>query len=220
MILYTEAEKRAFVALHPSTPTFVAANAVYPAAELTPATGTCERDSFILIGRLVEGKKPALVVRAFEDFRSTHPDARLLVIGTGPLLAPLREEFNSLVVAGAVEFLGQVDDSCALREHFARAVAMIGGGYVGLNVTQSLGFGVPVIFAGDEPHAPEVELLDEGNSRSFLADDSRDLARVMADVWAARATVDARAEKISAAVRAKYSTEVMADAFRAVVDYY
>ncbi|MFB8894103.1 glycosyltransferase [Microbacterium plantarum] len=210
MIVYTEAERSAFVARHPRIPVHVASNAVYSAAELVPAHSEEPRDCFIIIGRLVEGKRPDIAVQAFMRFATDFPEARLLVIGDGPMARELRD---SAVSCPQILFLGEVTDQAELRKVFARSVALVAAGYVGLNVTQALGFGVPVIYAKDEPHAPEVEALHDGNAWRFSARDSVDLARVMRVAWAARDSVDENAEKISAEVRAHYSTESMGQAF-------
>ena len=56
----------------------------------------------------------------------------------------------------------------------------------GVNATQALGFGVPVIYADKELHAPEVEQLTPANSVIFSANDSSDLARAMVDAGLGR----------------------------------
>lgn len=219
MIVYTQGEQAEFATLHPRIPVYVAANAVYSRSELTPAIATDTRDSFIVIGRLVEAKRPQLALQAMQLLIEEVPDARLVVVGSGPLLTGLRSSWSSLVESGHVMFTGDVMEIEDLRPLFSRAIALLGPGYVGLNVTQALGFGVPVIYADDEPHAPEVELLDSSNSTAFSAGNPSELAQAMADAWRARAAVDLRLEERSRPVRERYSVEAMADAFRQVAQF-
>ncbi len=212
MIVYTESEAIDFKSLHPGKEVYVASNAIYRESEMVPKPATLGTD-FIVIGRLVDGKKPLLALDAFRLAASSMPDARLVFIGKGPLEKSLEEAIDRNRLRDRVELLGHVTEWSVLRDRFHRAVAMLGPGYIGLNATQSLGFGIPVVFAKDEPHAPEIEALNQTNSATFSKDDAEGLARTMVDFWKARADWARRSQMMSDAVRARYSAEAMAAAF-------
>ncbi len=212
MIVYTEGEAAAIRRKNPRLETFVAFNSIYSRSEMTPRLGS-ERRDFVMSGRLVPGKKPALAAAAFELFYRDHPRARLVLIGNGPERERIEKDFGHLVESGALLFLGEVTEPDALSDAYETAVALVAAGYVGLNATQSLGFGVPVVFPLDEPHAPEVEVLDDHNSWKFSADDIGSLRSAMNAAWDARHIVDAHAIHRSAATAETYSIESMARAF-------
>jgi colanic acid/amylovoran biosynthesis glycosyltransferase len=77
---------------------------------------------FLSIGRFVEKKAPHLLVVAMSHVVRRCPDARLVMIGAGPLLAPCRQLASALQIGHAVEFLGaQTHDVVARRMREARA---------------------------------------------------------------------------------------------------
>jgi colanic acid/amylovoran biosynthesis glycosyltransferase len=60
---------------------------------------------FVAVGRFVEKKAPQLTILAFARVHQRHPDARLRMIGDGPLLDACRDLPRGLGVAPAVTFL-------------------------------------------------------------------------------------------------------------------
>ena len=61
---------------------------------------------FVAVGRFVEKKAPQLTVEAFAEVVRSRPDARLRMIGDGPLLDDCRKLAADLGIDGAVTFLG------------------------------------------------------------------------------------------------------------------
>lgn len=61
---------------------------------------------FLAVGRFVEKKGPHLTLLAFARVRAACPDARLVMVGDGPLLGPCRQLAAALGIADAVQFLG------------------------------------------------------------------------------------------------------------------
>jgi glycosyltransferase involved in cell wall biosynthesis len=220
MVVYTEVEAAELHELNPGLQSLVAYNAVYRRAQLQPLGQTPDPQDFIVIGRLVADKKPGLAVEAMRTFSVRHPESTLLVVGKGPLDEELRAGAEDLVESGSVQFLGEVTEWADVRELFDRAVALVAPGYVGLNVTQALGFGVPVIYAEREPHAPESEALTPENSYLFESDDPSSLASAMERAWDARIETRRRAEQIAERVRSTYAVEAMASAFEELAKRY
>ena len=60
---------------------------------------------FVAVGRFVEKKAPQLTILAFARVHQRNPDARLRMIGDGPLLDACRDLARGLGVAPAVTFL-------------------------------------------------------------------------------------------------------------------
>ena len=65
--------------------------------------------SVLFVGRLVEGKGPHHAIDAMERVRTDHPDARLYMVGDGPLREEFEEDIRSRGLEPAVEFLGLIE---------------------------------------------------------------------------------------------------------------
>lgn len=215
MIVYTEGEAASLRRVNPGVKAFVAYNSIYSRSVMKPRFGQDRRD-FVMSGRLVPGKKPYLAAAAFAKLFENHPDARLVILGEGTERLRIESDFQRLVSSGAILFRGEVVNPDELFEQYGTAVALVAAGYVGLNATQALGYGVPVIYAGNEPHAPEVEVLNDGNSIEFESGDADSLAVAMETAWRNRSLVDESAHELSGRIASTYSVETMAQAFRDV----
>lgn len=216
VVLYTETQKRQLQPGHPQADIFVAPNALYRRDAMTFASSD-RRDSFVIVGRLVDGKNPGLAIRAFELVEGDMPEARLVFVGAGPL----SETLKSMVPAhltSRIEFLGHVDDPDRLRNIYSQAVACLNPGYLGLSATQSLGFGVPLIVADGIAHSPEIEAVRLGwNGASFPAASSEGLAEQMTKFWRQRGSWAERGEAIADECRSNYSAEAMANGLMAAL---
>lgn len=197
----------------PSIRAEVVPNSLYRSANLGPCTDA-PPDRFTWIGRLVRDKNPLLVVHAFKEYRSRGGQLDLVIIGDGADRAGVEEAIAHSGLSAHVVMLGWVDDRAELQRQFSRSAALLCTGYVGLNVTQSLGFGCPVIYAEGDRHSPEVCLLNPGNSRTFEAGSAPGLAEVM--VQSADWSVDR--ERLAQVVRDEYSADVMAREFSRILE--
>lgn len=196
----------------------VAPNALYSRAEIAPAVHE-EPTDFIMVSRMVASKKPDLALRAFAQAVPDLPaESRLLMIGDGPERAGLQRLAQTLGVEDRVRFPGHVGDRSILRDYYSGSVAALSPGYVGLSITQALSFGVPLIYARDEPHSPEIEAAREGfNSLAVPSDDVAALAEAMADMAHHRGDWNERRPSIAADCADRYSVEAMADGIQAAI---
>ncbi|MGZ8998711.1 MAG: glycosyltransferase [Allosphingosinicella sp.] len=71
-----------------------------------PGDGPIEPGLILHVGRLVEKKGTRLLIRALAELRRGGAEARLVIVGDGPLRARLAAETDSLGVGQHVEFLG------------------------------------------------------------------------------------------------------------------
>ena len=213
LVTYTDSERDALAKLLPRQRILVAPNAIYR-KEFMQYEPAVERIDVVLIGRLVPEKKPMLGVKGFESVLPWLPArTRLHVIGDGPLLQEIHAYVESAGLEGRVVVHGAIFDWKTLREIFSNCYCMIAPGYVGLNVTQALGFGVPVVYAREEPHAPEIEALNQENSRAFDSNQASDLGYKMLEVLELQLAGEMDAEEISSYARSNYSSEAMSQAF-------
>jgi hypothetical protein len=102
-------------------------------------------------------------------------------------------------------------DEQSLADLFGSALTSIASGYVGLNATQSIGYGCPIVYPSGEPHAPEIAALNDTNSLSFPHDDPAALAKAMIEMERFQDRFDR--EAISRGTRETYSAERMASNF-------
>ena len=167
----------------------------------------------ILVGRLVAQKNPALAIQAFAMICESPNVRNLLVVGDGPLLDSLKQLAVDLGVADRVRFSGWISDAGQLSELFDSVFCALSPGYVGLSATQTAGYGIPLIFALDAPHAPEVQLLDDSNSVSFSPANARELADAILGVASDLSGWRARSSSISERIAAEFSADFMAERF-------
>jgi glycosyltransferase involved in cell wall biosynthesis len=71
-----------------------------------PAERGPEPGLILHVGRLVEKKGTHLLIRALAEVRRARPDARLAVVGDGPLRPRLEAQAASLGLGGSISFLG------------------------------------------------------------------------------------------------------------------
>ncbi|MCT9819034.1 glycosyltransferase [Microbacterium sp. W1N] len=169
--------------------------------------GTSRR--YIYVGRLVQSKKVDLLVRALAEPRLRAVGMELDLVGDGPMRNQLSQLAVDLGVEDRLTFHGSVTDVETLHGLYRSAVCAVSPGYAGLSVTQSLGFGVPILVARDEPHAPEIELRHLGGVTFFDSDSSESLAEALETVMDRQELQDR--EDLAARVRVAYSAERMAD---------
>lgn len=61
---------------------------------------------FLMVSRLVDLKAPPLSILAFKKVVEAHPDAHLIIVGTGPLLETCKQITKALKISQSVQFLG------------------------------------------------------------------------------------------------------------------
>ena len=113
-----------------------------------------------------------------------------------------------------IKILGHISNFNVLEDLYSEALFSVSPGYVGLSITQSFGFGVPMLISKNEPHSPEIEAAIFGqNSFLFETDDLDDLsAKIISCYNKKKFWVDNRLD-ISEFCKKKYSIEKMAQVF-------
>ena len=76
--------------------------------------GTPTPGLIVHVGRMVEKKGTVYLIRAFARLAPTHPEARLVIVGEGPLRDGLAAEARALGVADKVQFTGVADHDATL----------------------------------------------------------------------------------------------------------
>jgi glycosyltransferase involved in cell wall biosynthesis len=125
--------------------------------------------AFLAVGRLVEKKAPHLTLRAFAQVHRAKPEARLTMIGAGPLEDRCRALAAELNIADAVAFLGSRphDDVAAemgrSRAFVQHSVEAPSGDREGTPVAilEATSSGLPVVATR---HAGIVDVIREGET--------------------------------------------------------
>lgn len=202
-------------------PVVAAPNALYESVDAGDGSwrggGTT---AFLFVGRLIGEKKPSLLVNAFAlAVRELGPTARLILVGDGPLRKPLEQLSEKLGVRDVVEFWGELSGPADLRPLYERSLASVSPGYAGLSLTQSLWFGVPMVIARDEPHAPEISMALDGDNVVFVESDSADqLAAALVTLAMECDSWIARRPRIATDCVTSYSVDAMASGILAAID--
>jgi len=139
--------------------------------------------NFLSVGRFVEKKAPDLTIRAFKKVTGKYPDARLRMVGDGPLLQPCRDLVKELGIGDNVVFEGLLSpeqiaqlcsDTLVFVQHSRVAangdsegtpVAVLEAGASGLPVVATRHAGIPdVVLEGQTGY-----LIDEGDIDGMAA---------------------------------------------------
>jgi glycosyltransferase involved in cell wall biosynthesis len=214
LLLYTHSQAAELAKKRGTPSVFVAPNSLYRRKDMA-FSETSQRRQFIYVGRLIREKKPRLLLKAFEHARQNLPaDARLIFVGEGPERPSLEAECHTCGCTDRVEFTGHVSDRHELLKLYSSAIASVSPGYVGLSITQSFSYGVPMLIAKAEPHSPEIEAAIEGENCAFFAsDDVNHLAMVIAQFYRERRFWHSRGPAIVKLCQDRYSVEAMAKGF-------
>jgi len=133
---------------------------IYPGAELDGwREPTFASDTFVSVGQLWRHKRVDLLVNAI----ALVPDAKLVVIGSGPEAPVLRALAEKLGVAGRVDFAGTVD-SARLAELLADSLAFLHASVAepfGIAVLEALAAGLPLIAVHEGGYT---EIVDRASS--------------------------------------------------------
>jgi glycosyltransferase involved in cell wall biosynthesis len=214
-IVYSFAEAAELAASDPDERVWVAPNSIYREADIFADRPACTRSEsapaelILYVGRLEPEKKPGLLLEAFAMLAATDHDVALCFVGSGSLAPTLAKRAADLGLTERVRFEGSVHDAAALRAIYASARCAVSPGYCGLSLTQSMCFGVPMVIADPEPHAPEIELRALGLVSFFAADSVAELtAGIRADSFA---HTDHERDAVVQFMRSNYSAEAMAD---------
>jgi glycosyltransferase involved in cell wall biosynthesis len=124
--------------------------------------------NFLAIGRFVDKKAPHLTIRAFAQVAAKYPDAKLRMIGAGPLLPACEALVKELQLEKQVEFLGVrkpeeilqfFQSSICFVQHSVTAesgdtegtpVAVLEAGAAGMPIVASIHAGIPDVVVNGE----------------------------------------------------------------------
>jgi glycosyltransferase involved in cell wall biosynthesis len=214
--LYTHSEARIFREKFPWLRANVSSNAVMWRRECySGAVSSKKRHRLLFVARLVDEKKPGLLLEGFAQAIPHLPaDICLDFVGSGPCGEALRKRTGELGLSKRVNFHGALYKTEDLRPLYEHAVMACSPGYVGLSATQAFGFGVPMLVAKEEQHSVEIELCREGfNTQFFPSDSPKALAAALISFVNDPQPWALRYDEIAAQLRETYTLDSMCDGF-------
>lgn len=193
-------------------------NSIYPEA----LTGSAREDAgpvrtIIYSSRLTARHRLDLLAEALGGM-AVEDRPKVLIVGEGAERPRLEEVFAEHGVDA--DFRGAVYDYGQLRALYAQADLAVSVGGAGLNVTQAMSFGVPVLAEDGNPDSsPEIEAVVEGvTGRYYQTGDAGSLRRVLTELLAAPEQLRQLGEASLAVVRDRYTAEKHADAIENALD--
>ena len=172
VVSLTEADRPKFAALNPNTHVILNASSLHADAPALPT-----EPHVLAVGRLQAQKGFDLLLGAWKTVHKQRPEARLRIVGAGPLDRELAALATDLGVAASVEFVAPTDAIEA--EYRAAAVFVLASRYEGMPLAQreAQALGVPSV-AFDCPTGPR-EILSEETGVLVPAGDVPALAQAL-----------------------------------------
>ena len=131
----------------------------------------------LFVGRLMEDKDVATLIRAMKALRQTTPRAHILLVGTGPLAQSLRQLAQIEGVSEHVSFLGRISDEDRLAVYSACSLFVLPSHVEleGMVVLEAMACGKPILIANASTSASR--FFVDGNGALFAPGDADDLAQ-------------------------------------------
>jgi len=216
IIVYTKQQSIELQKKMPQKNIIYAPNALYFKKEMG-VSKNFDRDrcnNIIYVGRLTVSKKIFLLVKAFhKSFENLPQNSNLLIVGEGSEKRKIKDYIESYNLQNRVTLFGHVSDRDLLKKYYETSLISVSPGYVGLSITQSLGFGVPMLISKNENHSPELEATTSINSMFFETDDLNDLSKKIKQVFGEKEKWISKREQISKECAQNYSIELMSQTF-------
>ncbi|HFT1550815.1 TPA: glycosyltransferase [Klebsiella quasipneumoniae subsp. similipneumoniae] len=190
---------------------FVAPNSLYYRKDMMNVLSS-KSTGVIYVGRLVSSKKVDVLIKAIPLVCKVEPSIVFHIVGNGEQSNELKKMSGDLGIDENIIFYGHIADHSKLKEIYSKSFVSISPGYVGLSITQSLSFGVPMLISKDENHSPELEALQPGlNGGFFNTNDPQSLADEILKYFHGREYNMFDGEKIVNDCKHRYSVETMVD---------
>ena len=213
IITYTRTQSQELQERMPHKKIVTAPNSLYYKSEMQASLQE-KISNIIYVGRLTALKKPELLVEAFAKVMDKVPqEAKLIIVGDGNERNSLVDFIQKRGLDQRIKLSGHIGDYKRLKELYNSALFSVSPGYVGLSITQSFSFGVPMLISKDENHSPEIEAATSENSVFFTTDDSDDLADKILDFYQQKEHWLGQRSSICEACKERYSIEAMSQTF-------
>ncbi len=210
MVTYTERQTKDLIAAGFTSPVWNSNNSCVHEADCIPVNG--KQNRIVYVGRLVNTKKVAILIKGFHQAFHDKPNMELHIAGEGPEESKLKTLIEKLGASPQIIMHGRVTAPKKLQQIYKDALAAASPGYVGLSCIQAMAHGIPMLISRDEPHSPEIEACIENVNTIFFDTNNTDsLAKALQKIKKNKSLWKERSPKIASFIRSKYTMENMAD---------
>lgn len=217
VIVYTKSQMEELKTEEPHLLINYAPNALYYNHEMKINLEVKKEDinNIIYVGRLTELKKPLTLLKAFHmAMNHLGENVILYFVGDGDEKDALQTYIDSHKLNKRVVLTGHIGDYKKLEQLYSKSLFSVSPGYIGLSVTQSFGFGVPMLVSRNENHSPELEAVVEGlNSLFFETDDLDSLKKKIIVFFKEKQTWIDKRQDINERCKQQYSINAMGNTF-------
>lgn len=215
IITYTVSQKRELQEKMPRAKIRASSNALLEKEEMFYQLKSEELLNIIYVGRLVADKKVMKLYKAFNEiYKNLPPTTNLIIVGAGPQKEALQKSILKNNMEDRIQIKDAIFDHKILSILYAQSLVSVSPGYVGLNIIQSFGYGVPMVISKDEPHSPEIEAANEfENVIYFDSNDEKALAKSLLEVFENKNYWILQRESIYKACTLNYSIQRMCKPF-------
>ncbi|WP_406685332.1 glycosyltransferase [Seonamhaeicola sp. MEBiC1930] len=219
ILVYTATQKNELQIKMPNANILFAPNSVYYKKDMITNNNGNDINNLIYVGRLTPAKKAFFLVETFHSIIKKIPeDCQLIIIGDGEEKERIMDYINSKNLIQKIKVLGHIGEYEKLKAFYDKALFSVSPGYVGLSITQSFGFGVPMLISKDEPHSPELEaVIEHRNALFFNTDDSVFLGNTIINAFKEKEKWVNKRHDIMRFCQENYSIEAMAKSFISLI---
>ncbi|SCY33011.1 Glycosyl transferases group 1 [Nonlabens sp. Hel1_33_55] len=220
IITYTQRQKDELKIKTPHQIIRASSNALLNKSEMRYTLQNNKALNIIYVGRLVTSKKVMNLYEAFKSIYKALPDdTKLIIVGTGPQKKELVQAVAVDQLESRVEILDVIFDNKILSKLYASSLFSVSPGYIGLNIIQSFGYGVPMIISKQEPHSPEIEAAQENeNAIYYETNNNKALEKTILKVFENQDYWISKRRPIHEFCKGNYSIERMCEPFIAVLN--
>lgn len=140
-----------------------------------------KRNSILFVGRINRQKQVIDLLRAFILIIKDIPnDIDLVIVGDGEYKKELLDEAGKTNRSN-IRILNAVYDEEQIKALYDNALVSVIPGTVGLGIVTSFAYGVPILYAKERFHGPEIKYANENNSYQYDGT-VEDLAKVLLNI--------------------------------------
>jgi len=222
IVVYTNKQKTELQDLMPNKKIFAAPNSLFKCEEMSPDATIDLPYNLIYVGRLTIQKKPFFLAKAFANSLPYLPEkTNLYLVGEGEEKKKIEDYIQENKLEERIFLMGHISNYEKLKTLYSKALFSVSPGYVGLSITQSFGFGVPILVSENEDHSPEIEAVRLGeNALYYKTDDLESFSNILKQIFKDQEEWINKSPSISAFCKENYSVEAMAQVFINLANQY